>query len=227
MFNFFTINMDNPFLIGFLISVLGLFLLLINTLLFVYLKKNIATNITFNLLVVFLISYFIIEFICNILGFLKPASNIFVSHFAFNIQFLLLSAFFYKLFNQNGIKKMVIVAYVIYIIINGLLYFLRPQLFWEFNLFEISYISFAIIGYTLIHIYNNLGENKKYFYFTIGLSTYMLSSSLIFLTGNIELVFYENPYIDIWVFNSLFFIVYQILIFKEWRYIRQVNANNN
>lgn len=122
---------------------------------------------------------------------------------------------------------MVIVAYVIYIIINGLLYFLRPQLFWEFNLFEISYISFAIIGYTLIHIYNNLGENKKYFYFTIGLSTYMLSSSLIFLTGNIELVFYENPYIDIWVFNSLFFIVYQILIFKEWRYIRQVNANNN
>jgi hypothetical protein len=54
---------------------------------------------------------------------------------------------------------------------------------------------------------------------------YMLSTSIIFLLGNVELVFIKDPYIDIWVFNSIFFIVYQFLIFKEWRYLNLRKKN--
>lgn len=117
------------------------------------------------------------------------------------------------------LKRIVIIAFVLFFTTNSIYYLNNLDLFWQFNLFEIAFISFVTIGYTLIHLYKNLGEAKNYFYFTIGVSTYMLTSCIIFLSGNIELVFFEEPYIDIWVFNSLFFIAYQYLIFKEWRYL--------
>ncbi|WP_320814319.1 hypothetical protein [Flavobacterium sp.] len=121
---------------------------------------------------------------------------------------------------------MVVAIFIIFISINLYLYFDDPGLYWKFNLFEIVTISFVTLVYTLIHLYNNLGEEKNYFYFTIGVSMYMLSTSIIFLLGNVELVFMKEPYIDIWVFNSIFFIVYQFLIFKEWRYLNLLKKND-
>jgi hypothetical protein len=40
----------------------------------------------------------------------------------------------------------------------------------------------------------------------------------IFLSGNTDSVIFTEPFIlDFWFFNSLFYILYQFLIFKEWR----------
>jgi hypothetical protein len=211
--------MKDPFLLAFSISIFGLFLLLINTVLFFITKRFFKKNKLYKALLMYLTIYFAIELTCNTLGFLKPNSNIFISHFAFNLQYLILSVFFYKLFKERMLKRIVIIAFVLFFTTNSIYYLNNLNLFWQFNLFEIAFISFVTIGYTLIHLYKNLGEAKNYFYFTIGISTYMLTSCIIFLSGNIELVFFEEPYIDIWVFNSLFFIAYQYLIFKEWRYL--------
>lgn len=217
--------MKDPFFLGFLISAFGLFLLLINVICFAVTKKKFAGNKIYNVLFLYLFFYFLIELFCNIIGFLKPNSNIFVSHYAFNVQFLFLSIFFYLLFKQTALKKMVVAIFFIFIIINSCFYFNEPNLYWKFNLFEIVSISFITLVFTLIHLYNNLGEEKNYFYFTIGVSMYMLSTSIVFLLGNFELVFCKDPFIDIWVFNSLFFIVYQVLIFKEWKYLNFTNNN--
>jgi len=215
--------MNDPFLLAFSFSGFGLILLFANVICFIVTKKYFKTNKLYKTLVLYLTVYFLIELICNVLGFLQPNSNIFVSHFAFNIQYLILSLFFYRLLKTKSLKRMTVALFVLFFIINTLYYINDPNLFWEFNLFEIAYISFVTIGLTLVHLYQNLGEAKYYFYFTIGVSTYMLTSCLIFLTGNIELVFLEKPYIDIWVFNSGFFILYQMLIYKEWRFL---NTNN-
>ncbi len=217
--------MDNPFLVAFSISIFGLVFLFINVVIFFKTFKKNSNDKSYKNLVVYLSVYFIIELACNIIGYIEPNSNIFVSHFAFNIQFILLSLFFYSLFKKQFLKKLVIIVYIVFLITNALFYYNDSNLFWEFNLFEIVFSSFLIIIYTLIHIYNSLEEVKSYFYFTIGVSTYMLTSSVIFLSGNLELVFIEEPYIDIWVFNSLFFIVYQSLIYKEWKYIKSSNLN--
>lgn len=217
--------MKDPFFLGFLISAFGLFLLLINVICFALTKKKFTGNKIYNVLFLYLLFYFLIELFCNIIGFLKPNSNIFVSHYAFNVQFLFLSIFFYLLFKESILKKMVVAVFFAFISINLYLSFEDPELYWKFNLFEIVAISLVTLVYTLIHLYNNLGEEKNYFYFTIGVSMYMLSTSIIFLLGNVELVFIKDPYIDIWVFNSIFFIVYQFLIFKEWRYLNLRKKN--
>lgn len=216
--------MSDPFILAFSFSAFGLILLFANVICFLVTKKKFKTNKLYKSLLCYLVIYFIIELTCNTLGFLKPNSNNFVSHFAFNIQYVILSLFFYQLFKTKASKRLVIGLFISFIITNSFYYFSNPELFWEFNLYEITYISSVTIGLTLIHLYQNLGETKSYFYFTIGVSTYMLTSCLIFLTGNIQLVFLEKPYIDIWVFNSGFFILYQVLIFKEWKYLNSQNS---
>ena len=88
-------------------------------------------------------------------------------------------------------------------------------------MFEIVSTSLLLVIYALRHLYKTLGEEKQYMYLMTGLIMYLICSCLIFLSGNYELVFIEDPYIDIWIFNSIFYIVYQALIFTEWNYIRK------
>ena len=136
---------------------------------------------------------------------------------------ILLSIVFYRLFTSSKLKKVVVLNYVVVTSVIIGMYIYNIDSFWGFNLFEIAATSALLIIYSLVHLNNTLGTTKKYFYLTIGLILYLLCSSLIFLFGNYELVFIEDPYIDIWIFNTLFYIVYQVLIFTEWRYINTVS----
>jgi hypothetical protein len=199
----------------FSVSLVGLFFLIINS--FLFAKKLVGKDNLYRTLTLYLITLSVVEIFCNVIGILKPNSNLFISHFYFNFQFLFLSFFFYKLFKNKLLKKAIIITIFVFWIILFRQYYFNTALFWQFNLFEILAISFILISYSLIHLYNTLGEEKKYFYFAIGLVMYLLCSSIIFMSGNLELVFYNDPYIDIWIFNSLFYIVYQCFIFKEWK----------
>ncbi|CAL2089419.1 conserved membrane protein of unknown function [Tenacibaculum sp. 190524A02b] len=205
---------------GFALSVFSLFLLLINSLLFLSKVKK-FNNITYKYVAIYLAVLFVIELFCNTIGFLYPNQNFYLSHFYFNGQFILLSIVFYRLFTSQKLKKLVVINYIIVMLIIIGMYVYNTDLFWQFNLFEIAVTSALLIIYALIHLNNTLGTNKKYFYLCIGMILYLLCSSLIFLFGNYELVFIEDPYIDIWIFNTLFYIVYQVLIFVEWSYINK------
>lgn len=206
----------------FSISLIGLLLLIVNG--FLFTKESKGKNKQYLVLTIYLITLSVIETICNYIGFFKPGNNLFLSHFYFNFQFIFLSFFFYQLFKSDLLKKVVIVLFISVFTFLGIQYYLKPQLFWGFNIPEILSISFILIAYALIHLYNTLGEAKSYYYFCIGLIMYLLCSSIIFMSGKFELVFSQDPYIDIWIFNSLFYIVYQILIFKEWKTIK-TNTN--
>lgn len=208
--------------IAFSISVFGLILLIVNSFLFV--KKLAGKDQLYRILTIYLVTLSVVETFCNVIGILKPNSNLFISHFYFNFQFLFLSFFFYKLFNSPILKKLVVITLVVIWGILAVQYYQTPTLFWQFNLFEILSISFILIGYALIHLYNSLGEEKKYFNFSIGLIMYLLCSSIIFMSGNLELVFFYEPYIDIWIFNSLLYIVFQIFILKEWKTLTKNNT---
>jgi len=215
----------DPFFFGFALSVFSLFLLLINAILFSS-KVKTFNNQVYNYVAIYLIVLFIVELFCNIIGYLKPGANFFLSHFYFNAQFILLSAVFYRFFASKKLKRLVVVNYIILTLIIVGMYIFDSDSFWEFNLFEIAATSLALLVYAFIHFYNTLGEKKRYFYLTIGMVLYVLCSSLIFLFGNYELVFIEDPYIDIWIFNTIFYIVYQVLIFIEWRYINKHGVTN-
>jgi hypothetical protein len=206
----------------FSVSLIGLLLLILNAILFT--KESKGKNKQFLVLTIYLVTLSVIETICNYIGFFKPGNNLFLSHFYFNFQFIFLSFFFYQLFKSTVLKKIIVLTFISVYTFLAVQYCLKPEIFWGFNLPEILAISFILISYSLIHLYNTLGEAKSYYYFCIGLIMYLLCSSIIFMSGKFELVFSQDPYIDIWIFNSLFYIVFQILIFKEWETIK-TNAN--
>ena len=215
----------DPFFFGFALSVFSLFLLLINAILFLSKIKKFK-NPVYKYVAIYLIVLFIVELFCNIIGYLKPGANFFLSHFYFNAQFILLSAVFYRLFANIKLKRLVVANYIIITLIIAGMYISDNESFWEFNLFEIAATSLLLLVYAFIHFYNTLGKKKSYFYLLIGMVMYILCSSLIFLFGNYELVFIEDPYIDIWIFNTVFYIIYQVLIFTEWRFINKYGLEN-
>ena len=81
--------MENKYLFSFVISLLGLFFLVFNTILFLrnsQIKKQIS-----KVFLIYLVTLSIIEVACHVIGILKPNSNFFISHFYFIFQFTLLS----------------------------------------------------------------------------------------------------------------------------------------
>jgi len=215
----------DPFFFGFALSIFSLFLLLINAILFSS-KVMKFNNQVYKYITIYLIALFVVELFFNVIGYLNPGANFFLLHFYFNAQFVLLSAVFYRLFTNQKLKKIVVVNYIIVTLIIIGMYVFNNDSFWQFNLFEIAATSLLLIVYAFIHFYNTLGEKKKYFYLNTGMVLYVLCSSLIFLFGNYELVFIEDPYIDVWIFNTVFYIIYQVLIFTEWRYINKHGVEN-
>ncbi len=207
-------NQDN-LLLSFSISLFGLTLLILNTILFV--SKIKGKDKLYKVFTLYLVFLTMEELACNIIGFSQIIPNTFLAHFHFNIHLLFLSVLYYNLFTSVTLKKLVLILYVIILLGLGIQYFNNPTIFWQFNVPEIVIISIAIISYALIHIYNCISEQKNYFHFSIGISLFLICASIIYMSGQYELVFWQNPLIDIWIFSSIFFIVFQFFIFKEWK----------
>jgi hypothetical protein len=205
-------------LISVTISLIGLFLLFINSVLFFSSRKN--KDIVYRYIMYYLMIQFAVELCCNIIGILYPNENFFLSHYYFVIQFIMLSLFFFQLFKNKLLKNLVYINLGIVLLILAFQYYKTPSLYWKFNNFEIGTTSILLILYSIVYFYENLKESYKYHFFCSGLTFYLMSSCLIFLTGNTQLVFMTKPfYLDIWIFNSLFFILFQILIYKEWQFL--------
>ena len=205
-------------LVSFLISIVGLVFLLINSIFFI--KKNKGKDKVYKCLTFYLSSLFVIELVCHIIGISKPNSNFFLSHYYFIIQFIVLSLFFYQLLNDKIMKQFIVFNLFAVASVLFFQYYNNPELYWQFNVLEIALTSIILIFYCIVHFYKHLKTTYEYFFFCFGLTFYLTSSMLIFLSGNTTLVFFEDPfYMDIWVFNSLFYILYQYLVFKEWRFL--------
>lgn len=204
------------------ISVFGLLFLIANTLLFAT-NREIKKKVS-NVFIWYLILLSVIEVCCHIIGVLKPNSNFFISHFYFGFQFIVLSILYYNLIENKLFRKMnifILVLQTTYLLVT---YLTNNDLFWVFNTYEIVSTSIILIAYSLYFIFLNLELKHKYFNFSIGLILYLSCSIAIFLSGNLELVLWEKPYIDIWIFNSLFYIIFQCFVFREYLYFRNKNT---
>lgn len=208
----------------FIISLIGLVFLLINAIRFYYFRKG--KGLEYIYLMYYLIIQFFVELFCNIIGFLNPSENFFLSHFYFVIQFIMLSLFFNKVLKNTFLKKMIYINLLLVLIGLSVQYMVTPSLFWEFNNYEIGVTSILLIFYCIFYFCENLTSSYTYHFFCMGLTFYLTSSCLIFLTGNTQLVFFTEPiFLDIWILNSLFFILFQVFIFKEWQLLKSYIAD--
>lgn len=208
-------------ILSLIISLLGLSFLLINCILFYSLSKS--KNVQYKIITLYLSLLFLVECACNYIGFNYPNSNFFLSHYYFIFQFVFLSLFFYHLFSNVVIKNTILILLIVELFVLGKQYYDLPAIYWNFNIFEIASTSLLLLGYSILYLLINFKRvTHPYFYFCAGLIIYLSTSSLIFLSGNTDLVLFTEPiFIDVWVFNSLFYILYQFLIFKEWKYLNK------
>ena len=190
----------------------GYLFLFINTLLFIisYNKKENATK------------YFILYLgLCSLIQLYSNhlnssgIHNLFLSHYFFTGQFLLLSLFYSELSEYKKINKP-IRYFSLVLTLSIILYFvLNPNSYVRWNEIEIGITSLPLLIYSFLFFIKKIDDSKdkKYIYFNSGFFVYTLCSTLIFILGNIggrELKLY------VWNMNQILYLFFQILIFVEW-----------
>ena len=144
-------------------------------------------------------------------------NNLFLSHFYFIGQFIVLSLFYFTLVKDNFQKKAISIAFVLVLLTLIIQYGIKPDLFFKFNLYEIFITSFLLIIYSTFHFYNMLEEKKEFYYVNMGILLYLFGSTILFLVGNLTSKFSANFNQVTWTLNAAFYVVYQLLILYEWK----------
>ena len=190
----------------------GYFLLGVNTLfLLIGFKKN---DTPFKMFCLYSISMSIVQFISWYLAH-NHTRNIFMSHFYFWLQFFTLSLFFYYLIKSAKTKKIIQINTVVISLIGVISYLLYPEQLNTYSYVEIIGTTFSLVAYALVHLYNLLSQEKKYYTITVGLILYLFGSTIVFLTGNLFLSFPKGYYTKIQFLNISLYVVYQGFILYE------------
>lgn len=194
---------------------IGYFLLFINCLLCLKsFSKNgkafrIFTYYSFTMLVIQLSAFYLSK---------QNTHNLFLSHFYFIIQFVLLSLFYLNILIDKFQKRVILIN--LFLCSGSLIihYALDWSRFSRFNTFEIFITSLPLIVYATFHLYNLLNQKKEYYYTTIGILIYLFGSTVVFLTANLLMTFHSD-----WSFKLIFslniylYVVYQLLITYDLR----------
>ena len=146
-------------------------------------------------------------------------NNHFVSTYYLFFQFILLSCFFYNIFGHVNQRKSNVIKYVSGVICACLLvqYIIYPESYYTFNSIGFLITSVILIIYSVLYLYEMLTKKLLFYYVTIGIFIYLISSSLIFATAASIVSFKDDLYLYIWKTNAVLFIIYQLLILWEWK----------
>lgn len=196
------------------------FILVLNFALFIYRFKK--ENKAYKIFTIYLGIIVLIELLIKIIvsfGY----ENLFLSHFYFTGQFILLSLFYLELLNENYQKKIVKFNLVIIPIILLINFLINPSQFYEFCMIEILLTSIAIISYSTFHFYNMLSNKKEFYYVNSGILIYLFGSTVAFLPRNLHTIYGHSFSMALQLLNIILYIVYLIFIFLEWRYINLRN----
>lgn len=195
---------------------LGTILAIINAVL--YFRSSSLNNLskTKNILAIYLLVTGIIQVTQFVLAKYK-VDNLFLSHFYFLSQFVILSIFYKQLLNDIQSK---IISYVMFIIIIvlGVYFLFNLDLLTKFNAFEAFITTLPVIIYAALHMYNSLSKTYEFKYFNTGALIYLTTSALIFIAGdylnNIEK---SELFFRPWFINKVLYVGYLLLILIEWK----------
>lgn len=196
------------------LAYIGYFFLLLN--LIVFLKGFSKNGKAFKIFTIYTGAILIIQLVSTIL-FKFRINNLFLSHFYFIFQFLLLSLFYYNLLKESLQKKTVAIFIILCPLILIVQYLINNTLFFKFNLFEIFITSFLLIIYSTFHLYNMLNGKREFYYINLGILLYLFGSTVLFLVGNLMNSLSSELNELTWILNSILYIVYQMFILTEWK----------
>lgn len=150
-------------------------------------------------------------------------NNLFMSHFYFIGQFILLSLFYCRLLS----KKWILWVLGSVLIALALQYTLQPSIFKIFNTYGLSITQTILVLYAYLYFQKSLTTKGAFIYVNTGVLFYLITSILYFASYNLILERgIKNDLSDYisWLHNILYF-VFQVLIFIEWYRTYRVNSN--
>jgi len=192
---------------------LGNTLLIINTVIYV---KALNKNRAFKNFVTFLILTSIIQSCMIFIAFVLHQNNLFMNNIFLFIQFIFLSLFYKELLAN----KVIVYVLAFGLVLLGIQYINNISLFKIYNPIGITVTQTLIIVYSIIYFYKSLHVEKPNFIIVnIGVFIYLICSTLIFASGNLvfNLQISFDLYDILFKLNASFYIIFQILIFIEWR----------
>ncbi len=193
---------------------IGYFLLILNFIL--YWRGFSKHGKTFQYLVYYLTILVIVQVSMEILV-LQSIDNLYLVHGYFIGQFLCLGFFYKSLMKTKAQDSIIKYTMIVGSLLLLLDYCFYPEQFFKFNLLEIALTSLLVVLYAVMHLYNMLLEQKQYYFLTIGIITYLLASTVLFFVGNITTGLSDEFKLLTWNVNSFLIILFQLLIFVEWK----------
>jgi hypothetical protein len=152
----------------------------------------------------------------EIIYFLR-GHNLYVINVFFIGQMLWLGLFYNSLMRIKKQKLFVKASIISALVVLGVQFVIDVDQFFKFNLFVITLTNLLIVVFALIHFYNMLTENKEYYYVSIGLVFYLLTSTVLYVVGNLALEFSADFKYIIWLVNAFFILIYYLFILYEWK----------
>ncbi len=193
-------------------------LLLVNTFLYTKSYNSLKKVIAFKLLYL----YIALSFVLNIITIISSAykyNNLFLSHFYFIFQLILISAFYIIIFKTIKQRRLVRILFISIITTLAIQYTINPYAYFRFSLLEIFLTSFPLIIYSIIHLYNSLTTKGEYLYVNAAILIYLTATTLIFILGNyltgidIDKALARN----IWIIHKALNVIFLILFLLEWK----------
>jgi hypothetical protein len=189
----------------------GYIVLALNT--FLFFKSYRSHSVAFKLFSFYLFLTLLIQLLATFIKNSPIKHNLFLSHYYFIGQFILLSLFFKHILKKETQKKIIKPVLIIVLVVLGIYYSIYPSNYYKFNIFEIVITSAPLIIYCFFFFNGKIEDSdKKFIYIVSGFFLYILCSTLLFTAGNIE----SGTKNIIWYSNAVLYIVYQLLIFVEW-----------
>ncbi len=192
----------------------GIFLLIFNVIL--YLKALPKKSKAFNLFVLYLVISLVNQILMTVMSKVLHISNLFMINIFIVLQFIILSLFYEKILINKQIKYILLIVVLLLVF----QYAYIDELFFKYNPLGVFITHIVLSSYSLLYMYRSLQKKTPQFLIiNIGLFLYLISSMLVFSSGN--LVFNINiskeVYYSLLKVNTIMYIVFQILIFIEWR----------
>lgn len=187
-------------------------LLVLNIVLFA--KGVLSKNRPLQLFAMYLIVIGLIELASVYVAKVKHEPNLHLSHLYFIAQFILLSFFYERLINFRIIRWILGVVLIVLMV----QYINNPQLISEYNVIGMSLTHTLIVVYSVMYFYASLQADKGFLIVNIGIFLYLISSTLIFASGNVilKLNLPDSTQFTLININRVLYVLFQILIFMEW-----------
>ncbi|WP_290671523.1 hypothetical protein [Kordia sp.] len=198
-------------------------LLLLNAVL--YAKYILSKDLTYKYFAIYLILMAVNQSFVTIF-FELEIDNTFLANTFMIAQFILLSLFYYAIFEMQNRRKYILIILIIVSIILGVQYIWTPNLFFNYNTIGIIATSSILISYAITYFFYYIGDKElKLYLVNSGILIYLLGTILIFSIANVGLKIARDIEVALWILNAFIYLVFQVIITTQWFVDRKRKKN--